>query len=94
MKIDSDSPAAKAENDSTPNGLNGLYGSTSTQAITKLDAVDATLSTPNLFTLPTGNVGLGLGTQFTHQSQYIGTGADYVNGTFIQLRESRATGLA
>ncbi|ACA90894.1 MULTISPECIES: TonB-dependent receptor [Burkholderia cepacia complex] len=73
-----------ADPSSTPNGLNGLYGSTSTQAITKLDAVDATLSTPNLFTLPTGNVGLGLGTQFTHQSQYIGTGADYANGTLIQ----------
>ncbi|RAS33291.1 iron complex outermembrane receptor protein [Paraburkholderia bryophila] len=67
----------------TPNGLNGLYGSTSTQAITKLDAVDATLATPHLFTLPTGDVGLGFGAQFLHQSQYIGTGAGYVNGTYV-----------
>jgi hypothetical protein len=37
---------------STPNGLNGLYGSTSKQAITKLDAVDATLSTPNCSRCP------------------------------------------
>ncbi|VWB69780.1 TonB-dependent receptor [Burkholderia lata] len=67
----------------TPNGLAGLYGSTSSQAITKLDALDATMSTPTLFKLPTGNVGLGLGAQFMHQSQYVGTGAGYQDGTFI-----------
>ncbi|POM14738.1 Colicin I receptor [Burkholderia cepacia] len=64
----------------TPNGLNGLYQSTSNQAITKLDVLDATLSSPNLFRLPTGNVGLGLGAQFMHQSQYIGTGAGWASG--------------
>ncbi|KVE35589.1 TonB-dependent receptor [Burkholderia sp. TSV86] len=67
----------------TPNGLDGLYGNTQTQAITKLDALDATISTPNLFKLPTGDVGFGLGAQFLHESQYIGTGAGYVDGTFI-----------
>lgn len=67
----------------TPNGLNGLYGNAETQAITKLDTVDATLATPNLFTLPTGNVGLGLGAQFRHESQYIGTGLGWADGTFI-----------
>ncbi len=65
------------------NGLNGLYGNAETQAITKLDTVDATLATPNLFTLPTGNVGLGLGAQFRHESQYIGTGLGWADGTFI-----------
>lgn len=64
----------------TPNGLNGLYQSTSNQAITKLDVLDATLSSPNLVRLPTGNVGLGLGAQFMHQSQYIGTGAGWASG--------------
>ncbi|AOK31150.1 MULTISPECIES: TonB-dependent receptor [Burkholderia] len=67
----------------TPNGLDGLYGGTETQAITKLDAIDATISTPSLFKLPAGDVGLGFGAQFLHESEYIGTGAGWANGTYI-----------
>jgi len=55
----------------TPNGLNGLYTSTDQLAISKLDTVDLTASTANLFTLPAGNVGFGLGAQFMHQSEYL-----------------------
>jgi iron complex outermembrane receptor protein len=39
--------------------------------------------TPNLFTLPTGNVGLGLGAQFLHQSRYVGMSADWAGGQLI-----------
>lgn len=62
----------------TPNGLNGLFNNAEYLAISKLDVVDATISTPNLFHLPTGDVGFGLGTQFQHQSEYISnpTGVD------------------
>jgi iron complex outermembrane receptor protein len=62
----------------TPNGLNGLFTNPEYLAISKLDVVDATISTPNLFHLPTGDVGVGFGTQFQHQSEYIGnpTGVD------------------
>jgi iron complex outermembrane recepter protein len=62
----------------TPNGLNGLFNDVQYQGISKLDVVDATISTPNLFHLPTGDVGIGFGSQFQHQSQFIGnpTGVD------------------
>jgi iron complex outermembrane recepter protein len=64
----------------TLNSLPGVLGTSNTQAISKLDTVDATISTPNLFKLPTGDVGLGLGVQFQHQSEYIGAGSiDFVN---------------
>ncbi|MGF6724840.1 iron complex outermembrane receptor protein [Paraburkholderia sp. GAS41] len=67
-----------ADPSQTPNGLNGLFTNPEYLAISKLDVVDATISTPNLFTLPTGDVGVGFGTQFQHQSEYISnpTGAD------------------
>jgi len=55
----------------TPNGLAGLYTSSSDEAISGLDTLDLTTSTGNLFTLPAGNVGLGLGAQFLHESEYI-----------------------
>lgn len=69
----------------TPNGLNGLFSNANYLAISKLDVVDATISTPNLFHLPTGDVGVGFGTQFQHQSQYISnpTGVD-TGETLIQ----------
>ena len=54
----------------TPNGLNGLYQNATNEGISKLDTVDATLSTPNLFHLPAGDVGLGFGAQFLHESEY------------------------
>jgi iron complex outermembrane receptor protein len=67
----------------TPNGLNGLYMNADNLGISKLDTVDATLSTPNLFHLPAGDVGLGLGAQFTHQSVNVTPGAAYEEGLVI-----------
>jgi iron complex outermembrane receptor protein len=63
--FDFNNPAA------TPNGLAGLYMSGSDEAISKLDSLDLTTSTSDLFSLPAGDVGLGLGAQFLHESQYI-----------------------
>jgi iron complex outermembrane receptor protein len=50
---------------STPNGLNGVFSDDNQQAISKIDSVTAKTSTANLFTLPTGSVGLGLRTDVT-----------------------------
>ncbi|MFX1736733.1 TonB-dependent receptor [Paraburkholderia sp. A1RI_3L] len=55
----------------TPNGLNGVFSDDNQQAISKLDSVTAKTSTTNLFTLPTGNVGFGVGTEFRHESSLI-----------------------
>jgi iron complex outermembrane recepter protein len=64
----------------TFNALPGLFGTSNTHATSKLDTFDATLSTSNLFELPAGDVGLGFGTQFQHQSEYIGAGSiDFVS---------------
>jgi len=64
----------------TLQNLPGLYGTTSQLAISKLETVDASISTPNLFHLPTGDVGAGFGTQFQHQSEYVGPGSyNYLN---------------
>ncbi|RFU48141.1 TonB-dependent receptor [Paraburkholderia sp. DHOC27] len=67
----------------TPNGLAGLYQNANNMGISKLDTVDATISTPTLFTLPAGDVGLGFGAQFTHQSEFINPGYEYAEGTVI-----------
>jgi iron complex outermembrane recepter protein len=67
----------------TPNGLNGLYQDANNLAISKLDTVDATLSTPHLFSLPAGDVGLGFGAQFTHQSEVMNPGAAFETGQVI-----------
>ena len=56
---------------STPNGLNGVFTDDDQQAISKVDSVTAKASTSNLFTLPGGPVGLGLGTEFRHESSTI-----------------------
>lgn len=55
----------------TPNGLNGVFVDDHGLNISKLDTVTATLSTPNLFTLPAGDVGFGIGTEFRHEAQEI-----------------------
>lgn len=55
----------------TPNGENGLFQNDYQQAISKTDSVQATTSTANLFHLPTGDIGLGLGTEFRHESDTI-----------------------
>ncbi len=67
----------------TPNGLNGLFQDANNLAISKLDTVDATLSTPDLFHLPAGDVGLGFGAQFTHQSEVMNPGAAFTSGQVI-----------
>jgi len=68
----------------TPNGLNGLYTSADQLAISKLDTVDVSASTANLFSLPAGNVGLGVGAQFMHQSEYISPFSGVATGQAIQ----------
>jgi len=55
----------------TPNGENGLFQNDYQQAISKVDSIQATTSTTNLFHLPMGDVGLGLGTEFRHESDTI-----------------------
>ncbi|WP_144142751.1 TonB-dependent receptor [Paraburkholderia sp. BCC1884] len=67
----------------TPNGSVGLYTSANNLAISKLDTVDATLATPELFHLPAGDVGLGFGAQFTHQSEIMTPGGGFADGTVI-----------
>ncbi|WGS51184.1 TonB-dependent receptor [Paraburkholderia sp. D15] len=78
----------------TPNGLNGLFSNAEYLAISKLDVVDATISTPNLFHLPTGDVGIGFGSQFQHQSESIenptgvGTGQNLIAGIPLQQADA------
>ena len=55
----------------TPNGLDGVFTNDDQLAITKLETVNATTSTSNLFTLPTGDIGLGFGTEFRHENSLI-----------------------
>ncbi|CAB3806006.1 Vitamin B12 transporter BtuB [Paraburkholderia ultramafica] len=55
----------------TPNGLNGVLQDDNQLSVSKLDSVTAKTSTSNLFTLPGGSVGLGLGTEFRHESASI-----------------------
>ncbi|CAE6751945.1 Vitamin B12 transporter BtuB [Paraburkholderia domus] len=64
----------------TPNAFNGLYMDADNLGISKLDTVDATLSTPELFHLPAGDVGLGFGAQFTHQSEVLNPGGAFEDG--------------
>ncbi len=65
----------------TPAAMQGVLTTADNLGISKLDALDATLSTPNLFHLPTGDVGAGLGAQFLHESELIEEGGNYLNGT-------------
>src|SRR6202000_2405500 len=53
----------------TPGALSNILTTANNLGISKLDALDATAGTPNLFHLPTGDVGLGLGAQFLHESE-------------------------
>jgi len=55
----------------TPNGTAGLFATDNQQAISKVDSVTAKMSTGNLYTLPTGNIGLGFGSEFRHESTLI-----------------------
>jgi iron complex outermembrane recepter protein len=58
-----------ADPSQTPNGLDGVYQNDSTQAISKLDTLDLSASTTDLFHLPAGNVGAGVGAQFLRERQ-------------------------
>ena len=53
----------------TPNGLDGVYARDSNQAISKLDTLDLSAATTELFHLPAGGVGAGIGAQFLRESQ-------------------------
>jgi iron complex outermembrane receptor protein len=55
----------------TPNGLAGLYVGDQNEAISKLDTLDVSASTTDLFALPAGNVGFGAGLQVLHESDYV-----------------------
>lgn len=68
----------------TLENLPGLYGTTSQLAISKLETLDASISTPNLFHLPTGDVGAGFGAQFQHQSEYVGPGSYAYLNPYLQ----------
>ena len=61
----------------TPGALSNILTTANNLGISKLDALDATLATPNLFHIPTGDVGLGLGAQFLHESELIEEGGAY-----------------
>ncbi|WP_434109332.1 TonB-dependent receptor [Paraburkholderia caffeinilytica] len=67
----------------TPNAFNGLYTDANNLGVSKLDTVDATISTPQLFHLPAGDVGLGFGAQFTHQSEVLTPGGPFEDGLVI-----------
>src|SRR5580658_6896308 len=55
----------------TPDGLAGLYVGDQNEAISKLDTLDVSASTTNLFRLPAGDVGFGAGAQFLHESDFV-----------------------
>jgi len=64
----------------TLDSLPGVLGTSRDKAESMLDTIDATLSTPDLFTLPAGKVGVAFGGQFQHQSEFIGPGStEFVN---------------
>jgi iron complex outermembrane receptor protein len=67
----------------TPNGLSGLYASDENEAISKLDTIDVSASTANLFHLPAGDVGLGVGAQFLHESDTLGEYAQQAAGLAV-----------
>jgi iron complex outermembrane receptor protein len=67
----------------TPAALSSILTSADNLGISKLDALDATLSTPNLFHIPTGDVGFGVGTQFLHESELIEEGGAYTSGEVL-----------
>ncbi len=71
--------------DSLPSGpgLDPMLATINNIGVSKLDVVDGTLSTPKLFTLPTGDVGFGLGVQFQHQSEAISQGANTNDGSTL-----------
>ncbi|HEY2399066.1 MAG TPA: TonB-dependent receptor [Steroidobacteraceae bacterium] len=58
-----------ADPSQTPNGLDGVYARDSNQAISKLDTLDLSAATTDLFHLPGGAVGAGIGAQFLRESQ-------------------------
>ena len=67
----------------TPNGLSGLYTSDYNEAISKLDSIDVSASTSDLFHLPAGDVGFGVGAQFLHESDYVGDYSNQVAGLAV-----------
>jgi len=81
-----------ADPSATPNGLNGLYMNATNLAVSKLDTLDATISTPTLFHLPAGDVGVGFGAEFFHQSESLGQGSEYSQGLVLTPDEEEVQG--
>lgn len=81
-----------ADPSATPNGLDGLYMTATNMAVSKLDTLDATISTPTLFHLPAGDVGVGFGAQFFHQSEALTQGAAYEEGLVLTPDEEEVEG--
>jgi iron complex outermembrane receptor protein len=76
----------------TPGALNNILTNANNLGISKLDALDATLSTPNLFHIPTGDVGLGLGAQFLHESELIQEGGNYLTSDVLNPNTQEVAG--
>jgi iron complex outermembrane receptor protein len=72
-----------ADPSATPSGLDGLYGRDQNQAISKLDTLDLTAYNDSLYGLPAGNIGLGLGAQFRHESDLIQEYPNQADGLLI-----------
>ena len=76
----------------TPQAVNNFLTTANNLGISKLDAVDATLSTPNLFHIPTGDIGLGLGAQFLHESELIEEGGNYLTPNVLNPNTQEVAG--
>jgi iron complex outermembrane receptor protein len=76
----------------TPGALKNILTNANNLGIAKLDALDATLSTPNLFHIPTGDVGLGLGAQYLHESELIQQGGNYLTPNVLSPNAQEVAG--
>jgi iron complex outermembrane receptor protein len=76
----------------TPGALSNILTTANNLGISKLDALDATAGTPNLFHLPTGDVGLGLGAQFLHESELIEEGGAYLSPNTLNPNTQEVAG--
>jgi iron complex outermembrane receptor protein len=62
------------------------------QAISTIETASLTASTPNLFHLPSGDVGFGVGTEFRHEGQSIDSGAGSLAGEVTPARIQTVSG--
>jgi len=76
-------------NPATLDALPGVLGSSRDKGLSRLDTLDATISTPELFDLPAGHVGLAFGGQFQHQSEVILPGSTAFVNPYTQASEGQ-----